>query len=436
MKLAYISSVLVFASVLSACGGSSSKDDAAADSYLQFYNGAANAGNTQLKAGDTAIGTAVYGDVSSVVAVKADSYEVKVIDVVSEETLLTQSATVAKDDKTLMILTEQDDQLSTLKLSFKRDPALEDKFNLHLVNLSEQYPNLDVHIGTNNGSFADAELLEALSFQEVTTEPQSRAVDKYNLYLTKSGETTPIFTATTVNFAYENTYVMVVRDKHGPLAQQLSLDLILNSSTVTAYDNIDASAQFRLYNGLAQKVQYSLDNIVVATAEAGAMSSYVESGKGDFSLSVRDMNGQLLLNSALLSLASGDSKTVLVYNDADNQAEAVSVKESDAPQLQAHDVLVANLVPDFAKLQFYFVRQNETISTAKYSVKNLDFKKQATISLPKDYYAISLVQVAENGSTTLLDKTASMMLEPGVHYTLVAEQDDAAPSGYRLKLVQ
>src|SRR5690606_27227476 len=157
--------------------------------------------------------------------------------------------------------------------------------------------------------------------------------------------------------------------------------------------------------------------------------------KGDFSLSVRDESGNLLLNSALLSLAAGESKAVLLYNNADEQAEALTVVEKDTPQLQAHDVVVANLVPDFEKLQFYFVRQNETISNARYNVKNLEFKKQQTINLPKDYYAISLVQVADNGSTTLLDKTASMMLENGKHYTLLAEKDDTAPSGYKLKLV-
>ncbi|WP_165907375.1 hypothetical protein [Rheinheimera sp. D18] len=41
----------------------------------------------------------------------------------------------------------------------------------------------------------------------------------------------------------------------------------------------------------------------------------------------------------------------------------------------------------------------------------------------------------ENGSTTLLDKTESIMLELGKHYSLLAEKNNAAPSGYQLKLV-
>lgn len=435
MKSVYLSSMLMLSAALAGCGGSSGGDETTADSYIQFYNGASVAGNTQLKAGDTSIGTAAYGDVSSVVALKADTYELELIDVASSANLLSDDITLTTDNKTLFILTQQDEQYDHLSLSFAREPELDDKFNLHLVNLSEQYPQLDVHIAPEGKTFSDAELLDSLSLHEVTAEVKTQELGKYNLYLTLAGQNTPVFTAQSVNFAYENTYVLIIRDKHGALENQLSLDLVLNSSSVTAYNNVDASAQFRLYNSLTQPVMLALDNTQVATVPAGTMSSYVAGSKGDFSLSVRDENGGLLLNSALLSLAAGDSKAVLLYNNADDVAEALTVVEKDTPQLQAHDVVVANLVPDFEKLQFYFVRQNETISNARYNVKNLEFKKQQTINLPKDYYAISLVQVADNGSTTLLDKTASMMLESGKHYTLLAEKDDTAPSGYKLKLV-
>ncbi len=434
MKSVYLSSLLLLTAVLAGCGGSS-KDPATADSYLQFYNGAAMAGNTQLKAGDTNIGAAVYGDVSSVVALKADTYSLELSSVTSSASVLSKSMPLGKGDKTLFMLTQQDEQYDYLSLSFKRDIELDDKFQLYLANLSQQYAALDVYIAAENKPFADATLLESVSQLEVSTAAKTQGIGKYHLFLTRAGQTTPLFTSPAINFAYENTYVVVVRDKHGPLADQLSLDVILNSSSVAAYGNVDASAQFRLYNSLGQTVQLALDNTVVASVAAGQMSDYVAGTKGDFSLSVRDADGSLLLNSALLSLAAGDSKVVLLYNNAANHAEALTVLEKDAPQVQAHDVLVANLVPDFDKLQFYFVRQHETISNAKYSIKNLAFKKQQSINLPKDYYAIALVQVAENGSTTLLDKTNSMQLQPGKRYNLLAEKDDAAPSGYKLKLV-
>ena len=435
MKRTQFGAALLLSTVLAACGGGSSSDDASADTYLQLYNGAASAGNTQLKAGETTIGSAAFGDVTSVVALKTDSYELIFTDVSTAEELVSEQKQLTKDDKMLLILTEQDQQFDYLSVSFKRDVELEDKFNLYLANLSTQYPNLDVYLAAENKPFADAVLQDSLSLHEVSSQAKTNATGKYNVYLTRAGQTTPVFTAESVNFAYENTYVLIVRDKHGPLEQQISVDVVLNSSSVSAFSNKDASAQFRLYNSLSERVHLALDNQLVGTVNAGEMSDYIASGKGDYSLSVRDGSGNLLLNSALLSLTAGDSKQVLLYNTADTSTEALAVTEKDTPQLTAHDVLVANLVTDFEALSIYFVRQHETISNAKYSVKNLAFKRQQSINLPQDYYAIALVHVAENGSTTLLDKTDSMMLTPERYYSLLAEKDDAAPSGYKLKLV-
>ncbi|MBZ9610478.1 DUF4397 domain-containing protein [Rheinheimera maricola] len=437
MKPVYLAPLLALSSILilAGCGGSSSNSSATAETYLQFYNGAANSGNTSLKAGDIAIGTAVYGDVSALVAIKPDSYSLELTDVVTAEDLLTEDMALAEGKKTLFILTQQEDQLDYLSLSFTRDDGLENQFKLHLANLSAENPQLDVYMSAENKGFADAELLDALAFQEISSISAAKDIGKFNLYLTAAGTTTPLFVANSVNFAYANHYVLIVRDKHGPIAEQLSVDVVLNSSTVTAYDHADAQAQFRLYNSLAQPVNVEIDNQQLTTLAPSGFSNYLPLNKGDYSLSLRTADDQLLLNSALLSLVAGDSKAVLVYANEQQQVEALSIAEADAPQLKAHDISVANLAADFDKLHFYFVRQNETISNARYSVKNLAFKKQQSLNLPKDYYAISLVHVAENGSTTLLDKTASMMLEPGKHYMLLAEQDDAAPSGYKLKLV-
>ena len=435
MKRSQFGAAILLSTVLAACGGGGSKDEATADTYLQFYNGAASAGNTRLKAGDTTIGSASYGGVTSVVALTTDSYTLAFTDADSSNEILSEQKQLSQNDKMLLILTEQDQQFDYLSLSFKRDAELEEKFNLYLTNLSTQYPNLDVYLAAENKPFADAALEETLSLHEVSTQAKSHATGKYNLYLTRAGEMTPIFTAENVNFAYENTYVMVVRDKHGPLAAQLSVDVVLNSSAVSAYSNKDAAAQFRVYNSLTERVHLAVDNQLMGTINAGEMSSYIETAKGDYSLSVRNGGGNLLLNSALLSVESGDSKQVLLYNTADEVTEALAVTEQESPQLKANDVMVANLATDFDALSIYFVRQNETISNAKYTVKNLAFKRQQSINLPQDYYAIALVHVAENGSTTLLDKTDNLRLESGRYYSLFAEKDTAAPSGYKLKLV-
>lgn len=436
MKATGLTSCVLLASalVLSACGGSSSSDSAAAESYLQFYNGAPGTGNSILSAGDTSVGAATYGDVSSVITLKPDNYTLQVKDVASSTSLLSEDMPLTTDNKALFILTQQGQQYDYLNVNVSRAEPEEGKFKLHLVNLSAQQAQLDVYMAQVGNGFSSAEKLDSLSQNEVSTEVINNDIGQYRFFLTAAGSQTPLFTTEAVNFAYRNSYVVIVRDKFGPIANQMSLDIILNSSTVAAYNDVDAGAQFRVYNSLSTSVALSVDNTSAGNVDAGQLTAYKANAKGDFSLSVRDSDNNLLLNSALLSLAAGESKAVLLYNDEDGATEALTVTEKDSPQQKSHDLIVANLVPDFARLQFYFVKQNETIANARFHVKNLDFKKQQSLTLPEDYYAIALVHVAENGSTTLLDKTDLLQLTPGKHYMLLAEQDDAAPSGYKLTL--
>lgn len=306
MKSVYSLRLLALGALLglAGCGGGSS-DNATAETYLQFYNGAATAGNTSLKAGDKAIGTATYGDVSALVAVAPDSYTLELSDVASADKLLSKEMPLAEGNKTLFILTQKDGQFDYLSLSFKRDESLDKQFKLHLANLSAQHPTLDVHLSAESKGFADAELVDSLSFQEVSSVANGKELGKFNVYLTQAGGNTPLFVAKGVNFAYTSNYVLIIRDKFGPLAGQLSVDVILNSSTVAAYDHTDASAQFRLYNSLEQDINVALDNQNVASVATGQLSGYLPLVKGDYSLSVRDSGGAFIIKQCVIKCGRG-----------------------------------------------------------------------------------------------------------------------------------
>ena len=436
MKIRYVVRMVSAAALLALTGcGSSSSDSDTADSYIQFYNGAAGAANSTLVAGDNSIGNATYGDASALVAVEPDSYEMKLTDVASGSEMVNETLAVASGTKTLVMLTQTDEQYDYLTLSFKRDDELDKQFNLYLVNLSVEQPALDVYLSPEDKTFADAELLESLSLNEVTTTAKTKSTGKYNIYLTLAGQTTPIFITKAANFSYTSGYALIIRDQHGPIANQLALDVVLNSTSVTSFSHEAAIAQYRLYNSLTQPVTVSLNGQAASAVNAGELSDYFNATKGDYSVTVRDNDNQIILNSALLSIAAGDSKALVLYRNANAQAELLTTTEPVTPQLQSHDILVSNLINDSAKIQIYFVRQNETIADAKYHVKNLAFAKQQMITLPKDYYAIALVRLSDNGNATLLDKIDSQMLQSGKNYMLQAEQDDNAPSGYKLTLV-
>ncbi|OEY71045.1 hypothetical protein BI198_10250 [Rheinheimera salexigens] len=415
------------------CGGSSSSDKVS-DSYVQFYHAAPNAANTSLKVGDTLIGNATFADVSSLTAVAADSYTISFDETLGEQQLLTEQARFVAGEKTLFIMTETEQQYDYLSLSFKRDDSLDKAFNVYFVNLSQQ-PELDIYMSAENETFAEAELIEALSAKAISS-MVSKATGKYNLYLTAAGHTTPLFVSKGLNMAYTSSYVIILRDQHGPIANQLVADVILNSSTVASFKHLDANAQFRLYNSLEQAVQLAVDNQPVLSLQPGENSGYQMTHKGDYSLNISTADNQSLLTGGLLSLAAGDSKAVLLYSNANQQAQIMALAEATKPQLQSHDINVVNLVTDIERLQFYFVRQDETIADARYAVKNLAFEKQQSLVLPKDSYDIALVHIAENGSAILLDRLFSQQLMPSKHYMLLAEQDAAAPSGYKLTLVK
>ena len=418
---------------LSACGSSDDQPEPS-KSYVQFYNGAHTSAAPAFLLDDSTIGSARFADATNVITVDSASYTLDIKEATVSSPLLSAEVNLSKDQKQLLILTNSTDQYDFLSLSFAREKALDDEFDMYLTNLAVSQPALDVYLSAATDTFADADLLESLTLNELSTDARRKATGKYNLYLTAPGSAQPLFVAKNLDFAYESTYVLVIRDQFGPIANQLAVDVILNSSSVARHTHQDAQAQFRLYNSLSQPVNVALDNITVASLAAGSLSSYSSLQKGDYSLSVHDTAGQLLLNSALLSAMAGESQLVLLYQNENERLEALVVKESEKPQIQANDVIVSNLVADFSRLQFYFIRDDETIAIARHHIKNLEFKKQQSLNLPKDYYAIALVHVAENGSTTLLDKTDSMMLQPGKRYLLSAEQDDAAPSGYKLNL--
>jgi len=418
---------------LTACGGSSDEPEQS-KSYVQFYNGAAATANPNFRLDDTTISSVRFADASNVTSVDSANYAFQVNETGANTPLLAAEVSLEKDKKHLFIITSADEQLDYLSISFPREKELEDDFDLYLSNLSTSQPLLDIYLSTATETFADASLLGSLSLHEISNEASRHATGKYNVYLAEAGADEPFFIGKNLDFAFENTYVLLVRDQYGPIEDQLAVDIILNSNNVARSAHQDAQAQFRLYNSLPQPVQVALDNSSIASLAAANLGNYYQLDKGDYSLSVRDAHGQLILNSALLTAFAGESQLVLLYQNESNLLEALAIKESDKPQIQANDVIVSNLVADFARLNYYFIRQDETIATTRHNVKNLDFKKQQSLNLPKDYYAIALVHVADNGSTTLLDKTDSLMLQPGERYLLTAEKDDSAPSGYRLNL--
>ncbi|MCA1928539.1 DUF4397 domain-containing protein [Rheinheimera sp.] len=425
---------------LAACGGSSgdkAEEEGFNQGYVQFYNGAANSANSSFTVNEIAAGSATFGDASNMLAIEPGSYKYQLKNASSSNLIKEADITLNKGEKTLLLMSGDVANPTILSLTHKREEKFDDQFRVFVANLSSNYDKVDIYTAAEADDFSKATLLETVASKEITKTGKMLKRGKYKLFITTAGSKTPFFEAAAYNFQYTTSYVMVVRDKLGPMVNQVSLDLVGNSTTVEALEHRLAKGQVRIYNSLDnQQGQIAINNLPVSDLIQDTLTNYIQLDKNDYSLAVLNEKNELLLNNVLLTINAGQSKSVLLFRDAEQKVGAVSFTEKNLPQVDEHEINVANLVPDFKNLHFYFVRQNETIESAKFHVKALEFKKYASLVLPKDFYSISLVNVAENGTISLLDKTAVLQLEAGKNYILAAEPSAAAPSGYKITLVK
>jgi hypothetical protein len=425
---------------LAACGGSSgdsNNEEGFNQGYVQFYNGAANSANSTFTVNNVAAGSATFGDASGMLNIDPGTYKYQLKNASSSALIKEADITLNKGEKTLLLLTGDVANPTVLSLTHKREEKFDDQFRVFVANLSVNHDKVDLYTAADTEDFSKATLLETVAKNEITTTGKMLKRGKFKLFITAAGSKTPFFEAAAYDFKYTTSYVLVIRDKLGPMVNQLALDIVGNSTTVESLEHRLAKGQVRIYNSLDnQQGQIAINNLPVADLKQDTLTDYIQLDWNDYSLSVLNENNELLLNNVLLTINAGQSRAVLIYRDADQKVGAVNFTEKNLPQINEHEINIANLVPDFKNLHFYFVRQNETIESAKFHVKALDFKNYASLVLPKDFYSISLVHVADNGTISLLDKSEMLQLEEGKNYILTAEPSATAPSGYKLSLVK
>ena len=264
---------------------------------------------------------------------------------------------------------------------------------------------------------------------------------EYTLYLTQPGTSDVVFESQTLNFVYATEYVLTLRDVSGAIQDGLIVDTILNSSSVTALTDVEADAQYRIYNatdiGTPLTVTFggnTDEDDVSFTLGEGEISAFSAIRYGDYRVTVRDSSGEALsLNNKLITLNQGESKAILVY-EKDGQLGAATFVESGLPQAYDKTVNFINLVSDFDDVDFYLVRNDETIDTAEYDVQNLTFAESADEVLPADYYEVIAVYEDDNNEQVLLDRTALHGFVEDKNYIVTVEPANT-PTGYEINIL-
>ncbi len=451
MKNFLFPTLLVTVLQLSACSSSSDDDEKVfADAYLQFYNGSANSAATLLAEVDgNTLGTATYGDASALITSESGEIELEFfrIDADDQRVILDEVTVDLSDgEKVLMILSGDYENPSFTEHRYIRED-LEDHFRLFATSVISESGSYDLHMSAAGEPFSAANSLGTINYQQFDEltywDPDADSDDfdegEYILYLTEPGSNEPFFESATISFAFDTEYVLALRTTSGAIQDNVVLDLIVNSSAVANYTDEDAMAQYRVYNSLddSESVSLSLagnEGISDDTSlSANSLSEFSKVEFGDYRLTATV--GDESFNNRLVTLNQGESKAIILYRDEEETLNSLSFEESNLPQVFDHQIQIVNLTPDFFDIDFYFVRQNETIESAEYQVAGLDYEESRSITLPSDFYELIAVFDDSNDTQVLLDRTELLGINEEVNYIITVEKTDDSDTGFKISIL-
>ncbi|WP_143314056.1 DUF4397 domain-containing protein [Colwellia sp. UCD-KL20] len=336
------------------------------------------------------------------------------------------------------------------------------QFNLRILNTHVDNEDIDVYLSKNDETFNEAQLIGEYSYTELS---ENKKFDQgsYIFYITKAGQTEVLFKSKEVTYEYPAQYTLVVRENIGAGTSPYALDKISNSFT-EEYLDADAVAKFKAYNAikthtLLPDYQGKFDvairgvyqNEDIAELEQGQLSSALTLNNGDYSIDIKSTdNGGFLLRNHLLSLAENTYKTFFFYltekdidtdddgkvDDIEVKVNSLAVSNSTKDSLYDHSVSMVNLVDDtnFNQVNVYFVRDNETISTASLT-RAVKYSEAESISLRNNTYQVFAIAEID-GSSAILSSFEMIMNEYSNDMFMVIETDVNSVSGYSVNLVE
>ncbi|KXJ61884.1 MAG: hypothetical protein AXW14_07785 [Alteromonas sp. Nap_26] len=437
---------------LTACGGSDSTDSDYTYAYIQFYNASPNGANVEMREIDgDSFGSAQFGDTTSLFSMEDGDIELEFIrtDSDDQEVYIDElTANLRNGYKTIVVMSGDFNSPIFTTYSFERE-TLEDHFRIFALSVAADESSYDFYMSESGDPFEAAHFLGTVTTGNATeleywdTDEDSDDFDEgeYTIYLTQPGSDDVIFESQTVNFAYSTEYLLTLRDVSGAIQNGLVVDTILNSSTVTALTDVEADSQYRIYNSTEIDTELNVtfggntdEEDVSFTLAAGEISEFSAIRYGDYRVTVSDpSSSSVALTNKLITLNQGESKAILVYS-VDNKLGAATFLESGLPQAYDKTVNFINLVSDYDDVDFYLVRNDETIDTAEYDLQNLEFAESASRVLPSDYYEVIAVYEDDNDEQILLDRTSLFGFTEEENYIVTVEPANTS-TGYEIKIL-
>jgi hypothetical protein len=345
-----------------------------------------------------------------------------------------------------------------------------DLFNIRLLNIHQEIPSVDLYASKDNETFNEAELIGTVNYQTLS-ENMKLDQDQYIFYITLPGSTDVIYTSVDVSYSVVSQYIIVLRDNTGVGSSDFTIDSI-GTNGITELQDVNSEAEFGFYNAISNSdylpdYQGKIDihvrigdvsEVKIDSVNKGEFTATTITSNGDYAFDVINSDtDELYIRDALLSLQENADNTVFLYGrkdaidddedgDIDENGDGIvddyevvikslTLTKSSSSSIYSHGVQVVNLADseDFSRVTFYFVLNDEIISTAENLLSVLQ-ENSGSLTLLNNTYEIYAIATID-GTDSILDSMELVLNENSQEQYLIFEQDVYASSGYQMLLV-
>jgi hypothetical protein len=398
------------------------------------------------------------------------------------EIIHTEELKVKNDIVHFMVMTGDvsSPEMTTYEIDIRDDDELDDDsdddlFNIRLLNMHSSAGSVDLYYSESDETFDEAVLISQAAYKEMS-ENQKYDQDDVIFYVTLANSNEVVFQSTDISFSYAAEYIMVVRENTGTGTSPFILDVVSTSSS-TEYSDVNSESEYRVYNGIVENdllpdytgdfdfyIDYedATSTAVVSDLSFGEFSDAVTTTSGDFAMTLKTPTDVDLVTSHLLSLTENTSSTVFFYlleeavdedddgdvdEDGDGQVDeyqiainSIVVENSQSESVYSHQVKVVNLIDegedeledDFAYIQVYFVKSDETIANADQSIGAV-FATPSSVELLNNTYEVTVIGYFSTGDNGKYMSSETLTLdEDSKSKYLVLEKDESTVTGYKM----
>jgi|TARA_R110002050_G_scaffold60446_4_gene134073 hypothetical protein len=451
-KISRLMMVSAMGALLLGCGSDSeeSSDDVA---YVQFYNASPNSTSTSLVLDDYSYTAVDFADAMPRYAYSTGSTELEIYGQDEDsETVTVYSDTVdlASDSNHLYVLYGDYHDPELLDINYSRDEMDElnadddndySKMEVLVANVATDEGAFDTYISLDTQTIDEAVMLGNVPYSSYTSE-QIFDTDDYIVYLTETGTKNVLYTTGSMSLTSETAYKLIIRNSFGAGDINVTIDSIDSTTTPVTYAALEATADYRVFNGLETQ---SIDVDVASKQETQylygispfTVTAYQSTSFNDYGITTKDATSKAkLFDNLLVTFNQDEVKSLLIYQQEDSSVKGMVIEQDLRPRAFEYKVDVVNLAYDYDDLTVYFVRASETIETAEYTLTDLDFVEKLSLTLPEDDYEINIVYEADNGTQTLVYQSDSISFDGDSNYTFVLTPDSTSALGHRLTSLQ